>query len=130
MLMLTLAGESIFAALRADPRGDVLTGAHDRCASRHSWVHCGDAIFGPAVAQRLMHSFAIVRRRSDALPELMECERQILHRLAQNHGNHAIADLLVLSIKTVRNRISNICTKLQVVDQAQAIIRAREVGLG
>ncbi len=57
-------------------------------------------------------------------------ERQILGLLAQNRSNQEIADRLVLSVKTVRNHISNIFTKLQVADRAQAIVRAREAGLG
>src|SRR6266545_2412405 len=42
----------------------------------------------------------------------------------------AIAERLVLSPKTVRNYITEIFSKLQVADRAQAIIRARDAGLG
>jgi DNA-binding NarL/FixJ family response regulator len=49
--------------------------------------------------------------------------------LARNRSNQEIADILVLSVKTVRNHISSICTKLHVADRTQAIIRAREAGL-
>ena len=38
--------------------------------------------------------------------------------------------MLFLSLKTVRNYISNIFMKLQVADRAQAIVRAREAGMG
>jgi DNA-binding NarL/FixJ family response regulator len=50
--------------------------------------------------------------------------------IAQGHSNQAIARRLVLSHKTVRNHISNIFAKVQVADRAQAIVRAREAGLG
>ena len=37
---------------------------------------------------------------------------------------------LLISLKTVRNHVSNIFGKLQVADRAEAIVRAREAGLG
>ena len=56
--------------------------------------------------------------------------REILALIAQGHPNPAIAKQLSLSTKTVSNYVSNIFAKLQVADRAQAIIRAREAGLG
>ena len=135
VLMLTMADddESVFAALQVGARGYVLKGALKADVLRAiRGVQSGDAIFGAAVAQRLMHYFATVRPPvlGEAFPELTERERQILGLLAQNRSNQEIADRLVLSIKTVRNHISNICTKLQVVDRTQAMLRARDAGLG
>ncbi|MEK7787210.1 MAG: response regulator transcription factor, partial [Chloroflexota bacterium] len=62
-------------------------------------------------------------------PELTEREREILTLIAQGQSNAAIAGQLVISPKTVSNHISNIFSKLQVADRAQAAIRAREAGL-
>jgi len=62
-------------------------------------------------------------------PELTDREREILQLIAHGRTNGAIADALVLSLKTVRNHVSNICGKLQVADRAQAMLRAREAGL-
>jgi DNA-binding NarL/FixJ family response regulator len=45
-------------------------------------------------------------------------------------GNAEISSDLFLSLKTVQNHVSNIFRKLQVADRAQAVIRAREAGLG
>jgi DNA-binding NarL/FixJ family response regulator len=50
--------------------------------------------------------------------------------VAQGRSNADIAGRLQLSQKTVRNHVSNILTKLQVADRAQAIVRARDAGLG
>ena len=50
--------------------------------------------------------------------------------IAQGHTNAEVAERLVISPKTVRTHISNILSKLQVADRAQAVIRAREAGLG
>ena len=63
-------------------------------------------------------------------PELTDREREVLVLIAQERTNPEIADQIVLSLKTVRNHVTNIFSKLQVADGAQAIIRAREAGLG
>lgn len=135
VLVLTMAddNESVFLALQAGARGYLLKGALKGDVLRAiRGVAAGDAIFGAAVAQRLMQYFATVRPPLgvEAFPELTEREREILGYLAHNRGNQEIADRLGLNVKTVRNHISNICTKLQVADRTQAIIRARDAGLG
>ena len=100
-------------------------------------VSRGEAIFSPAIARRLMQYFAMPPAGASgpttapqAFPELTEREREVLALLAQGYTNAAIAGRLVLSPKTVRNHASNIFSKLQVADRAQAIIRARDAGLG
>jgi ATP/maltotriose-dependent transcriptional regulator MalT len=63
-----------------------------------------------------------------AFPDLTKREREVLNLIAQGHSNAEIAARLVLSLKTVQNHLSNIFSKLQVADRAQAI--ARDAGLG
>lgn len=134
VLVLTMAddAESVFAALQAGARGYLVKGALKADVLRAiRSVHSGDAIFGPAVAQKLIHYFSQVRPqlRVDAFPELTEREREILGLMTEGRTNPEMADILVLSVKTIRNHVSNICTKLQVADRAQAILRARDAGL-
>src|SRR5437867_1981036 len=95
-------------------------------------VSKGEAIFSPAIAQRLIHYFGAPRPAEPAhpFPELTDREREILTLIAQGYTNAAIAERLVLSLKTVRNYVSNIFTKLQVADRTQEILRARDAGLG
>jgi DNA-binding NarL/FixJ family response regulator len=135
ILMLTMYDddESVFAALRAGARGYLLKGALKAEIIRAvRGVASGEAIFGPAIAKRLMQYFAAPRPAAYAqvFPELSEREREILNLLAQHYTNGEIAEQLSLAPKTVRNHVSNIFTKLQVSDRAQAIIRAREAGMG
>ena len=125
--------DSIFAALQSGARGYLLKGALKAEILRSiRAVSSGEAIFGPAIAKRLMQYFASPRPTApqDAFPELTEREREILTLIAQHETNPEIAKRLHLSPKTIRNHVSNIFTKLQVADRAQAIIRAREAGLG
>ncbi len=123
--------DSVFAAMRAGARGYLLKGADQAEMLRAiQAVSRGEAIFSPAIAQRLMHYFALLGSVPQAFPELTDREREILALIAQGRSNTEIAGYLVLSAKTVRNHVSNIFNKLQVVDRAQAIIRARDAGLG
>jgi DNA-binding NarL/FixJ family response regulator len=123
--------ESVFAALRAGARGYLLKGASQSETLRAiRAVANGEGIFGPGVAARVMSYFAAPRSAAPLVfPELTEREREVLQLIAQGRTNEAIADKLVLSLKTVRNHVANICGKLQVADRAQAVIRAREAGL-
>lgn len=124
--------DSIFAAMRAGARGYVLKGADQEEMLRTiRAVARGEALFGPAIATRLMTYFAAPRpvTAPQVFPELTEREREVLQLIAAGHNNEVIAHRLVLSPKTVRNHVSNIFNKLQVADRAQAIVRAREAGL-
>jgi DNA-binding NarL/FixJ family response regulator len=123
--------ESVFLALRAGARGYVLKDAEEdellgavRAAAR------GEAIFSQAVAGRVLAFFALPRPAPKAFPELTDREREILGLIAQGHPNPSIARKLSLSPKTVANYVSAIFAKLQVADRAEAMIRAREAGLG
>jgi DNA-binding NarL/FixJ family response regulator len=134
VLMLTMFedDDSVFAAMRVGARGYLLKGAaRDEIARAIHAVRGGEAIFSPPIAQRLIHYFgAIGQPRPVAFPELSEREREVLELIARGHNNAEIAARLSLSGKTVRNHVSNIFAKLQVADRAQAIIRARDKGLG
>ena len=125
--------DSVFAALKAGARGYLLKGALKAEILRAiRAVTSGEAIFGPAIARRLMQYFSAPRPNvpREAFPELTDRERQIRELIARHETNPEIARRLHLSPKTVRNHVSNIFTKLQVSDRAQAIVRAREAGLG
>ncbi|CAN5846130.1 hypothetical protein BH23CHL8_BH23CHL8_21360 [soil metagenome] len=65
-----------------------------------------------------------------AFPELTDREREVLELVARGMSNQQITHRLVVSPKTVRNHISNIFSKMQVRDRAEAIVRAREAGMG
>ena len=135
ILVITLFEDdaSVFSALRAGARGYLLKDAdQDELLRAVKAVSRGEAIFSPSIAQRLIHYFAALPQTASAIafPDLTEREREILHLIAQGESNAAIARHLVLSTKTVQNHVSNIFSKLQVADRAQAIVRARDAGLG
>jgi DNA-binding NarL/FixJ family response regulator len=125
--------DSVFAAMRAGARGYLLKDAAPADLMHAiAAVGTGTAVFGPSIARRLIGYFATQRRVASVspFPELTEREREILNLIAAGVNNTAIAERLFLSAKTVRNHVSNIFSKLQVADRAQAIVRARQAGLG
>ncbi|MBI2873353.1 MAG: response regulator transcription factor [Chloroflexi bacterium] len=135
IVMLTMFEDdsSVFAAMRAGARGYLLKGADQAEILRAiRAVASGEAIFGPAIATRLMDYFASGRPAapSSTFPGLTDREREVLGLMAKGLNNSDIARSLVLSPKTVRNHVSNILGKLQVADRVQAALRAREAGLG
>lgn len=124
--------DSVFAAMRAGARGYIRKGADQFEMLRTARaVANGETHFGPAIASRLLAFFAGKPETPPVpFPELTDREREILNLIAAGRSNAEIADALFLSPKTVRNHISNIFSKLHVADRAQAIVRAREAGLG
>ena len=135
ILVLTMLEDdaSVFAAMRAGARGYLLKGADQADVLRaiRAVAH-GEAIFSPSIAQRLMHYFANMQPilPQAAFPDLTDREREVLGLIAQGKSNAEITEELVLSPKTVSNHVSNIFSKLQVVDRAQAVLRAKQAGWG
>ncbi len=132
VLVLTMFDDddSIFSALRAGARGYLLKGADReqiRCGIQAAAN--GEIIFGAQLAERMLGYFTAAAP-PPVFPQLTEREREVLELVAQGQDNTSIAARLRLSQKTVRNNVSNILAKLQVADRAQAIVRARDVGLG
>lgn len=133
VLVLTMFDDDswVLSALRAGARGYLLKGASReqiRCA-----IHAaasGEIIFSAQLAARMLACFTAAAAPSPPFPQLSARERQVLDLLAQGRANTAIATRLSLSHKTVRNHVSNILAKLQVTDRAQAIIQARDAGMG
>jgi DNA-binding NarL/FixJ family response regulator len=123
--------ESVFAAMRAGASGYLLKDAEqDDVVRSIVAVARGDVVFGPAIATQLRSVFAGQREPASPFPDLTAREREVLDLLAAGHDNATIARRLGVAPKTVRNAASNVFLKLQVADRSQAIIRAREAGMG
>jgi|SRR5215211_7409622 len=126
--------DSVFAAMRAGARGYLLKDSGgEGVVHAIRAVASGEAVFGAGVAERIMGFFSAPSRSAlpkRAFPELTEREEEVLSLVAQGKSNQKIARELFVSLKTVRNHVSNILLKMQVADRAQAVIRARDAGMG
>jgi DNA-binding NarL/FixJ family response regulator len=132
VLVLTMFEEDdlVVAAMRAGARGYLLKGAtRDELRNAIITVATGGAVFGPAVASRL--GAIIERGRGDRpFASLTDREHEVLELMAQGRANPDIARRLSISEKTVRNHVSTIFAKLEVQGRPEAIVRAREAGMG
>lgn len=92
----------------------------------------GEVVFSSGIATRVLQFFSA--RSGDGVatpfPELTDRKREVLDLVARGLTNSAIAARLVISEKTARNHVSNVFSKLRVADRAEAVARARDVGLG
>jgi DNA-binding NarL/FixJ family response regulator len=135
VVVLTMSDDddSVFAALRAGARGYLLKESEGADIARAVRAAArSEAVFGPRIADRVLAFFASSRGRASAVPfpELTDREREVLDLVAHGLPNAAIATRLFLSEKTVRNRVSDVLTKLHAASRAEAVALARDAGLG
>ena len=137
VLVLTMYDDdvTVFTAMQAGASGYLLKDATQEDIVRAvRAVAGGDVIFGPGVATHVLRYFTApppqASPRTDPFPGLNERERNILDLLAQGRRTTSIAEQLHLSPKTVSNHLTSIFAKLQVAGRSEAIVRARESGLG
>lgn len=134
ILVLTMFDDddSVFSALKAGARGYLLKGANRTETLRAiQAVANGESIFSPAIAGNLLEFFREFQPPPSLIfPQLTERERDILEQIVDGKENMAIARSLGITLKTVRNHISNIYSKLQVADRAEAIAQAKNEGMG
>jgi len=135
VIMLTMSEDhdTALTALRDGASGYLVKGADpDRLEHALRTAAAGDVVLDHDMAHAVTE-LALTRRRGAAarpFAELTEREHDILELIAQGLDNQAIARRLVLSPKTVRNHVSNVLSKLNAADRAQAIVLSRQRGLG
>jgi DNA-binding NarL/FixJ family response regulator len=119
--------ESVLAAMRAGARGYVLKGAgQEELLAAIRAVAAGGAVFGAAVAGRMLAALDRPTPATKQFPGLTEREAQVLSLMADGRDNRSIAHELGVSAKTVANHVSHVLTKLQARDRVEAVLRARD----
>lgn len=123
--------ETFLAAVRAGARGFLLKGASsEELALAIRIVRAGGLVFDAHAARWVVDHLTKPLAVGNAFPELTDREHEILTQVADGRGNAAIARELGLSIKTVRNYLSRIFSKIKVADRTEAAVKARRAGLG
>jgi len=135
VVMLTMNEDdaTVLSAIRAGASGYLLKGSGAEEVLRAiQAAAAGGMVFGASLAGRVATYLAGGGRAPAELPfpELTERERSVLDLLAAGRSNDDIAREIYVSNKTVRNIVSSIYTKLHAAGRAEAIIKAREAGLG
>ncbi|MFQ5592588.1 MAG: response regulator [Anaerolineae bacterium] len=132
VLILTMHDEEVFffEALRAGAAGYVLKGARsDELLSAIRAVHDGGVYLPPVLAGRLVQDY--LARESDPSPDdlLTPREQEVLTLIAQGLTNRDIAEVLTLSINTVKTHRLHIYQKLDLRDRAGLVDYALRRGL-
>lgn len=131
VLTMTEDGQTMSRALRAGAKGYLLKGAtKDEIVRAVTAVSAGEAIFGQAVARHVLSKLGTPDPAVEPFPQLTRRERQSVDRLARGLSNTAIAVELGISLKTVNNLTSSAFAKMGVASRTEAVIRARDAGLG
>ena len=118
----------VIAAMRAGARGLVHHDASPADLARAIRVVAGGAaVFGADAADRL---YGRLNAPTRVFPELTEREHEVIGLLADGLDNRAIAARLALAPKTVRNIVSGILAKIGAADRGEAMVLARQAGLG
>jgi DNA-binding NarL/FixJ family response regulator len=126
--------EYVFEALRAGASGFVLKSRPlEELLTAIRTVAAGEALLAPSVTRRLIAHFAAgaqaPRPGPRGLEELTEREREVLALVARGLSNAELAELLYVSLPTVKTHVSRILTKLGARDRTQLVVLAYESGL-
>jgi DNA-binding NarL/FixJ family response regulator len=124
--------DSLFAAMQAGARGDLLKGAEQEDFARGvRAVARGEALFASEVASRVIGKLTEPRTAAASpFPQLTPRELEVLDLVSAGLPTAVVAQRLGLSVKTVGNNVSTILAKLGLVDRAHAAVVGRDAGLG
>lgn len=125
--------DSVFSGMRAGARGYVMKGAEPQELTHAiEAAYRGEVLLSPAIAAKLVNRFngpSDSRQGGVPYEDLTPRELEVLRLAAEGLSNKEIAVSMVISEKTVKNRISNIFAKLRVNDRTQAVLHALRTGL-
>jgi DNA-binding NarL/FixJ family response regulator len=124
--------DTVLAALRAGASGYLLKGTNGaNILSAIRSAAAGTAVLDAGLLGSLAgRASQAAAAAPEPFPELTARERDILSHIADGLTNAEIGYRIHLSSKTIANNVSTILTKLQVTQRGQAIVLAREAGLG
>jgi NarL family two-component system response regulator LiaR len=95
-------------------------------------VYRGDSYLSPPVARLLVEGYrfkAGSRAGKDPYDQLTDRERDVLKLMAEGHTNQAIADILVISRKTVEGHKANLMAKLDIHNRTELVKYALRKGI-
>ncbi|MFD3621051.1 response regulator [Streptomyces sp. NPDC058676] len=123
--------ETVVSAMRAGARGYLLKGAQqEEILTTIRSVAAGQFVVAPRVAALLIGRLDAAPESAPPFRDLTAREREVLDRVARGHSNAKVATDLGLASRTIANHMTAIFTKLGVSGRAEAIILARQGGLG
>lgn len=125
--------EHVLGAIEAGASGFISkTAASSDLASGIRSVHRGDSFLSPSAAKFLVEDYqleATLRKEQDPYKQLSDREREVLKLLAEGHTAREIADMLVVSVKTVEGHKTNLMSKLDIHNRTDLVKYALRKGI-
>jgi DNA-binding NarL/FixJ family response regulator len=125
--------EHVLGAIEAGASGFISkTAASSELASGIRSVHRGDSFLSPSAAKFLIEDYqmeASLRKEQDPYKQLSDREREVFKLLAEGHTTREIADMLVLSVKTVEGHKTNLMSKLDIHNRTDLVKYALRKGI-
>jgi len=125
--------EHVFWAIEAGACGFISkTAASSDLVSGIRSIHRGDSFLSPSAAKFLVEDYqleASLMREQDPYKQLSDREREVLKLLAEGHTTREIADMLVISVKTVQGHKTNLMSKLDIHNRTDLVKYALRKGI-
>jgi len=125
--------ENVFSAIEAGASGFISkTAASSELASGIHSVYRGDSFLSPSAAKFLVEDYQLeanLRKEQDPYKQLTDREREILKLLAEGYTTREIADMLVISVKTVEGHKTNLMSKLDIHNRTDLVKYALRKGI-
>jgi len=125
--------EFVFSAIEAGASGFISkTATSSELASGIRSVHRGDSFLSPSAAKFLVEDYQLeanLRKEQDPYKQLTDREREILKLLAEGYTTREIADMLVISVKTVEGHKTNLMSKLDIHNRTDLVKYALRKGI-
>lgn len=125
--------EYIFSIVEAGAQGYITKAAASSDLSTGiRAVYQGKSFLSPTAAKALIEDYqrnAATRSKNDPYEQLTEREREILKLAAEGHTTKEIADILILSPKTIEGYKTNLMVKLDIHNKTELIKYAIRKGI-
>lgn len=125
--------EHVFSAIEAGASGFISkTATSSELASGIRSVHRGDSFLSPSAAKFLVEDYQLeanLRKEQDPYKQLTDREREILKLLAEGYTAREIAEILVISVKTVEGHKTNLMSKLDIHNRTDLVKFALRKGI-
>lgn len=124
MLTVYMDNDQVFNSLKAGASGYLLKKtAPAKILEAITEVHSGGSPMSSAIARRVVQTFQTSKPAEDETKDLSKREHEILSLLAKGRQDKEIAEMLSLSVFTVRSYIKNIYEKLHVRSRTEAVVK-------
>jgi DNA-binding NarL/FixJ family response regulator len=120
----------LIEALKSGAAGFLLKGASkQQLVTTVRQVLAGEAVLHPDLVVQLLRQLSGRPTEAGVPAQLTKRERDVLRLIVLGYTNREIADLLTLTVSTVKTHVEHLIGKLEVSDRTQAAVRAIERGL-